>query len=263
MRSETHILRRRHLIGTVLVAPMVVARLTVAQTAALRGLCAIALEAPVRAVADEFTRRTSRPVMMRFEVAGVVARDVRGTEPLELVLSRTDHLREFAAEGLVQAASIADLGRMVMGFAVRSGAPAPDISTPDALRAALLAAPSIALSDAASGATTAIHAREVLARLGIADAVASRIRVYPTGRAAVRGVAQGEASLVMTFVNEFGIGSGVTLVGPLPAPHALVQPFSGGVAARAADAEGAAGLLALLTSPYGAERFRAAGFTLG
>lgn len=54
-------------------------------------------------------------------------------------------------EGHVVPASSVDIVRSSIGVAVRAGAPKPDISSVDALRRILLAAPSIAYSSSLSG----------------------------------------------------------------------------------------------------------------
>jgi hypothetical protein len=71
-------------------------------------------------------------------------------EQLSLILA-TPAIDALGKSGTVVAASRVDVGRAPIGVAIRDGATAPDIATPEAFKAALAAAPRIALSDPAVG----------------------------------------------------------------------------------------------------------------
>jgi molybdate transport system substrate-binding protein len=229
----------------------------------LRVLGTGAVEHPVHDLIPGFTRATGRRVMQATGNAGAVAARIRAGEAADLVLNSAAQIEAMAREGLVWGESRAELGRMRIGLAVREGAPAPDIATPEALRAALLAAPVLAYSDGSRGATTGIHLDRLFASWGIAEALRPRSLLFQQGLAAVQAVAEGRAALVMTQISEIVAVPGVTLVGPLPEAVNLVTPYLGAVATRAADPAGAAALLQYLTGPEGAARFRAAGFAVG
>ena len=72
-----------------------------------------------------------------------------------------------------------DVARTGIGIAVRKGAPKPDVSSPEALRRAMLAAKSIAHTAPAGGGVTAAHVMGVFAKLGIAAEVARRSSSRP------------------------------------------------------------------------------------
>ena len=64
-----------------------------------------------------------------------------------------------------------------MGVAVRAGAPHPDISTPAALKAALLAARSVTFSDPATGASSGVHTMRIFERLGITEQMKPKFKL--------------------------------------------------------------------------------------
>lgn len=104
------------------------------------------------------------------------------------------------------------LARSAIGLAVPAGAPHPDISTVTALRAALLAAPNLVYSRAgASG----IFFTDLIARLGIAEAVNAKAIIIPEGFTA-EVAARGEAALAIQQVSELMAVAGVEIVGRLP-----------------------------------------------
>ena len=106
-------------------------------------------------------------------------------------------------------------------------------------------------------------AARLIERLGLAEAMRGRVLVFPGGGAAVGAVADGRAAMAISQISEIIAVPGAALVGPLPDSAQLVTPYLGAIATRAADAEGARALLAVLTGPEGQARFRAAGFAVG
>ena len=229
----------------------------------LRVLGTGAVEHPVHDLIPGFTLLRGRAVEHTTGNAGVVAARLRGGEPCDLVLNSAVQIEALARDGLVRGDGRSELGRMRIGLAVRQGASWPEIGSVEALREAILAAPSIAYSDGSRGATTGRHIDRLLAEWGIAETLRPRTLLFPQGLQAARAVAEGRAALVMTQISELVVVPGLALVGPLPEAANLVTPYVGAVATGAADPEGAAALLRHLTGPEGAARFRAAGFAVG
>lgn len=129
-----------------------------------------------------------------------------------------------------------DVARSFVGLAVPAGAPRPDISTVEALRAALLAAPSIAYSRAgASG----IFFAGLIERLGIAEAVNAKATIIPQGFTAELA-ARGAVALAVQQVSELKAVAGVEIVGRLPEGANVGAMFSAGVFAGAAPGSAAA-----------------------
>src|SRR4029453_8828669 len=94
--------------------------------------------------------------------------------------------------GKVVAASRRDLARSGIGIAVRKGASKPDIVSPEALKRALLAASSVAHSKTGM---SGIYFPTVLARLGIADEMRSKIVTPDPGTPVGDLGARGEAGI--------------------------------------------------------------------
>ena len=244
----------------ILFAALAVPAIARAQAAPLRVLGTGAVSAPARDLAAGFTARTGRAVTIETANAGLTARRLREGAAADLVLNSESQVERLAAEGLLDGATRRVLGRMLIGAAVRRGAPKPDISTEAALRAAILAAPVIAHSDPATGATAGTHAARLIERLGIAEEMRARTLVFPGGGAAVQAVAEGRAALALSQVSEILAVPGAELAAPLPESAQLVTAYLGAVASRTADRDAALALLDHLAGPEGRARFRAAGF---
>ena len=143
--------------------------------------------------------------------------------------------------------------------AVRAGDARPDVSSPAALRAALLAADAIFFPDPQK-ATAGIHFAKVLAALGIADEVAARLRPHPNGMTAMRALSEaGGHPVGCTQTTEIVATPGVALVAPLPKEHELATVYT--VALKAGAASGAArDFAARLTGRDAANARAAAGY---
>ncbi|MYM81054.1 solute-binding protein [Duganella sp. FT50W] len=166
-------------------------------------------------------------------------------EPADVVIMVGYALDRLIAQGVVDPASRTDLADSRIGMVVRAGAYAPDISTVDALKQAMLQAESIAYSDSASGVYIE---RELLKKLDIEAAVkpkAHMVEKTPVGQL----VAQGRYALGFQQVSELKPVAGVQLVGRLPEAVQSVTRFAAGVPFAAKHPEAGRKLIKFLASP--------------
>lgn len=229
--------------------PAVAAEITVLSAGAMRGV--------VSGLAEQFQRESGHAVRLAFDTMGGLRRRAP-TEPADVLIMTDAGIDDMARSGIVVAGTRTDLARVGIGVAVKDGAPAPDISTPEALKQALLHARTLVYLDPATGATSAVHVARVLDMLGIADAVRDKTVLWPGGFAA-EAVAQGRAELCIHQISEILPVPGVKLVGPLPGPLQKVTTYSGGLVARSNSPEAARAWLAFLARPEFRARFAAAG----
>jgi len=179
-----------------------------------------------------------------FGAVGAMMEKYLATTACDLVILTRKQVDELAAKGRVDRATIMDLGSVPTSIAVRERDVSPNVSDPDALATALLAADAIYFPDPAK-ATAGIHFQHVLERLGILERVKGRIRNFPNGAATMRAMAEAEGQPIgCTQATEIRATPGVRLVGALPQGLDLVTTYSGAVDARAADREAARRFLA-------------------
>jgi molybdate transport system substrate-binding protein len=150
--------------------------------------------------------------------------------------------------GLTRADSRIPLAQSAIGMVVRAGAPKPDISTMDGLRATLLAAKSIALSDSSSG----LYLSSVgFKKLGIADETAGKLRKVrgpPSGELVAAVVARGEAEVGFQQVPELLHVPGVEFVGTVPSEIQPPTLFVGALPKGSQQPDAAVALLRFLSS---------------
>ena len=173
----------------------------------------------------------------------IPARLERGERFDVLIMSRAG-LDALAEQGQVRPDTRVDLASSSIGMAVREGAPLPDISTPEAFAETLRAAESIGYSASVSGTYVST---ELFPRLGLADELAPKSRRIVSERVAAV-VARGEIEIGFQQVSEILSIEGAAYAGPLPAEYQRVTTFSAGIAADAANPDGAQRLIDFLAS---------------
>jgi molybdate transport system substrate-binding protein len=221
----------------------------------VRVLSTLALRGAVRALAGPYEAANAIQLDADFAPTLALLDRLRGGEQADVLVLTREGLDSLVAEGAVEAASCVDLARSYVGLAVSAGAPHPDISTPDALRATLLGARSVAYSRlGASG----IFFAQLIERLGIATEVNAGACILPQGFTAERLVT-GEADLAVQQISELKQVAGVEIIGPIP--RALQNPavFSAGRLTGSGRSAQADALLRFLTSPGAAPALRESG----
>jgi len=152
-------------------------------------------------------------------------------------------------DGKLVASTRASFAKSGIYVAVRSGAPAPDISSAGALKGSVLAAKSIAYSGGASGT----YMISMLQRLGIYDDVKSKAVVTKPNEPVGEKLVRGEAELGFHQLSELIAVKGVDIMGPLPAELQETTVFSRALHSAAQEPEATSVLIKFLTAP-GAEK---------
>lgn len=179
-------------------------------------------------------------------VGGVdAAQRVQSGEAFDLVFLASNAIDKLIANGDVVPGSKVDLMRSRTAVAVAASAAVPDISTEEALRQAVLNAPTIGFSTGPSG----VALQKLLERWGIAAQVQPRMVQARPGVPVAAMVARGAVALGFQQLSELMHVPGIRIVGNLPAAVAIDTVFSGAVAAHAAQPAEAARLLAFMASP--------------
>lgn len=215
----------------------------------------------VGALTPAFTAATGMGIGGDFGAVGGMRARILAGEPVDLVILTRAIVERLAEGGHVDPATIADIGAVATGVAVRADRRAPDLSSGAALAAALAAADAIYLPDTEKS-TAGVHVARVLAALGIADAVADRLRPFPSGQAAMAAMAAADDArpIGCTQVTEILNTPGVSLCGALPAPFGLETVYTAAVGRGARAPEAALTLIGLLTAPDAAGLRAARGF---
>lgn len=197
-----------------------------------------------------FNRDGGQAASVEFGGTTAMAARVRSDEVADLYLGSRAAVDALLAAGKLQPDSVVDLARSPVGFAVKQGAPRPDISTADALKRALLAARGITFPNPAAGSISGIHLTKVAAQLGIGADLQAKVRRPPGGAATgPTMLITGEADLAFQQNCELLLVPGVELLGPLPREFQLVTVMTAAVPVTAREPAAARALIRHLQSP--------------
>lgn len=217
-----------------------------------------AAQAPMQALVPIFQQRTGIAVNIKYAPVGVWVRALASGAAPDVLLLSADVVAELQTKGWVTPQSVHPLGSVGIGVAVKRGAALPDVSTPEALKNALLKAQSITYMDPQKG-TSGKHFDGVLQQLGIADQVKAKTRLGDAGFV-LEPVARGEIELGVQQITEILPVQGAQLVGPLPAPLQKITIYSVMLASALKHPSEADAFSQFLQSAQAAEVFRAKGF---
>jgi molybdate transport system substrate-binding protein len=215
----------------------------------------------VGSLSPAFEAQTGLDIAGEFGAVGAMAEKLRGGMPADMVILTSALVAKLSEEKLVVAASMADVGLVETALAVRSGDPRVTATDAAGLRDALLASDAIFVPDT-KASTAGIHVADLLDRLGIADVVAARLKIFPNGATAMRELAASGARrpIGCTQSTEIISTMGVTLSGSLPSGCELATMYTAGVTVRAAHAAEARVLIDLLTGTGQSQQRTHAGF---
>src|SRR5262249_41151458 len=160
----------------------------------------------------EFERESGYKVDATYGSGPELARKISSGLQADIFVGPEEFSGPLIKEGRLAGASRAAFADSGAAFAIKEGTPRPDISTPQKLKEALLAAKAVCYSRGASG----IHFEQACERLGIADVVAAKLVKPRPGEMVGPVLVRGEADIGVQQPAELLPVKGITMIGPLP-----------------------------------------------
>ena len=231
-----------------------------AEAAEINAFMSTAVKAATDEILPPFERTNRHTIRASFAPSGaLVPRFLKG-EPVDIFVTDAPALDGLIREGKI-AGGRTDLVRTGIAIAVKKGAPKPDVSTPEALKRALLAAKSVGHASTAGGSITGGHVQWVFRQLGIADEVTPKVKMSmggPNSRVSVL-VSSGQAEIGLQQASELYDNPEVEVIGMLPAGLQQTTQYSAAVTASAKEADAARAMIAALTTPQAKAIYKAKG----
>ncbi|MFL6715766.1 MAG: molybdate ABC transporter substrate-binding protein [Burkholderiaceae bacterium] len=242
--------------GLMLAMPLA-AWLSPAAAAELRLYAAAGVKAPLEQVARDFEAATGHRIVLLFDTAGAAEQRFIADPAATFLVTTEARLQAAEQGGRLRNGKTSLIGATVGGLAAPPDGARPAIATPAQLRAALLAAPRIAFSDPARGATVGKHFLQVIEELGISEQVLRKATLARDGVETMHLVLEGKADLGVTQISEIVQADARALLGPFPDRFDLATTYALWMSADAAPE--ARAFAALVTSPAERARLRAHG----
>lgn len=218
---------------------------------------AAVVKTPLTAIAADFEKATGNKVTVIYDTAGATEQRFRADPEAALLITTVPLIRNAESSGALKDGTSILLGGTVAGVAVAPGSKKPDISTPEKLKAALLAAKRIAVSDPARGATVGTHFMKVIEGLGVKDQIMPKVTLANDGVETVRLVLEKKVDIGVSQSSEILQGDRDAFAGPFPKEYALATDFS--LWHRNAMPPAVGAFVALVTGPSGREKLAAEG----
>lgn len=207
----------------------------------------------------QFERKSGNKVEFVFAVMSTLRDKIAAGEKADVLVMPTNILDGYQKSGVAQAQGRAILGLVSINAVIRTGAPKPDLATPDKVKQAILK--SRAITHATPGATpSGTHMGNLIEQFGIGDAMKGKIIHRPALEGGMQLVASGEAEIGFYPKSEVVNTDGLTVVGPLPGAIQLTTIYGAAVTAASAAPDAAAAFIAFMADPAHRAAWTHAGF---
>ncbi len=227
-----------------------------ASAAEMTLFCTQALRTSLLELAPRFEKATGHKVNLVVAPSGQLVKKVEAGEIADLLIANASNIDALIKDGKVTGDRV-DIARAQVGLSIKAGNPRPDISTPEAVRKALLDAKAISYS---AGGLSGNNFEFAMNKLGILDEVKKKAK---NASPAAKLVVSGEADIAVQQISELIAVEGSELLGPLPAELDQVTQFSMGVLSDGKQKDVARAMLDYLRTPEAQAVIKAKGLTPG
>ena len=243
---------------TISITAVLVSLAGMAAAADIRVLSVGAVQNAVRPLAADFSKDTGHKILFTVGSPAVVAQKLKDGEIFDAVIVSEPAMDRLDKEGIVNPESRVRLATTGIGVAVRAGAPAPNLATPDAFKQALLAAKSVVYGDPTLPNRSGEKAEQMLAKAGILDALKPKLRIVPGQAESQDLIANGEVEMGLYNLSEIPESRGLKIAGPVPAPLQLATTYEGALMSDGSVPQAAREFIRFLSDPDARAKWLAA-----
>jgi molybdate transport system substrate-binding protein len=237
------------------IAAVFAAQITFASAAEIKVYATIGVKHSLEELAATFEKTSGHKVAITWGTGAALAKRIQAGEQADLLVLTKQGLDTLSKDGKVAPGSERNFASSMLAVAVKKGAAKPNISTPEAFKAAMLSAKTIAYPDPAGGGLSGVYFAQIAEKMGFAEQLKSKAK-FPPDNFAGKLVANGDAEYAIMQKPELIAEEGIEVVGTLPAEINVVTVFAAGVSKDARDATASTALLTYLESPEAAAVFK-------
>jgi molybdate transport system substrate-binding protein len=198
-----------------------------------------------------FERASGNKIIVSISTPGVLRDRLLKGEAFDIaLLPSSTNLDDVVKAGVFTVESRQDIGRTFLGMAVQPNAKRPDLGTPEAVKSAILAAKSVALTDPSAGAPIGTYVQQVAEKFGFGAELRSRIKpIAGSGEDVARAVSKGEAEVGISLASEIAAVPEAAYAGPLPVEMQLDIVRYGVVLSKSSEKKAARAFIEFLATP--------------
>jgi len=209
------------------------------------------MQAALTDIQPLYERKTHNKLAMTFLTANQVKDKLDAGAAFDVAIVLPPVTEQLIAAGKIEP-GIVPLAKSGLGIAFKEGAQAPDVSTPDGFKAALLHADSVAFTTTGQ---SGLYLARLLERWDIADQVKAKATAIPSGSTAAY-VAKGQADMAIQLLAELHAVPGVQIF-PFPAAVQNFLKFQGSISPTSTHKKTGASFLKFLSTPAAVKMLRA------
>jgi molybdate transport system substrate-binding protein len=242
------------------IAVFLLAQAALASAAEIKVFSTVGVKSVLEDLVPKFEKATGHKLAITWSTASLLAKRVQAGEQADALILIKGNLETLQKEGKIMPGTDVIFSKSIFAVGVKAGASKPDISTPDALKQALLASKAVSYTDPATGGASGVYTAKQIAKLGITEQMKGKTKHPPSGGFSGSLLVDGQADIAINSKPELLSVPGVEVVGPLPGDMAYTVIYAAGVQSGAAQADAAKALVKYLMSPEAQAVFKAKGF---
>ena len=184
-----------------------------ARQAQLTVICTMSCKEALIELVPVFEREKGYRLDVTYGAGPELSKKIIGGVRADLFVGPEEFSGPLIEQRILEGSSRTAFAHSSAAVAIKAGATKPDISSPQKLKEALLAAKAVCYSGGASG----IHFVQACERLGIADVVAAKLVKPRPGEMVGPVLVRGDADIGVQQPAELLPVAGIEIIGPLPA----------------------------------------------
>jgi molybdate transport system substrate-binding protein len=242
------------------IAVFLLAQAALASAAEIKVFSTVGVKSVLEDLVPKFEKASGHKLAITWSTASLLAKRVQAGEQADALILIKGNLETLQKEGKIMPGTDVIFSKSIFAVGVKAGAPKPDISTPDALKQALLASKAVSYTDPATGGASGVYTAKQIAKLGITEQMKGKTKHPASGGFSGSLLVDGQADIAINSKPELLSVPGVEVIGPLPGDMAYTVIYAAGVQSGAAQADAAKALVKYLMSPEAQDVFKAKGF---
>jgi molybdate transport system substrate-binding protein len=215
----------------------------------IRVLSPVAMRAAMPEIVAQFEASAGVKPKIEYATAGAIVERVQKGDTADIAIASTAQIDSLLGNGKIAAGTRTQFARVGIGVFVRINAARPDLTSVDGFKSALLAAQSVGYGDPAKGGVSGTAMAALVEKLGIANDLKGRTRLYPDSQAVLIAVAAGEATIGIGLTSDKVLAAGVDLAGGLPQQIQSFTYYAAGAVSGTKHEGPASKFVAYLASP--------------